>query len=64
MFQILLVLVVLNGEPTTFAVSTESRAHCISLETSVQAWLPRLLGAKPEFFAAKCADLTPYVTAS
>ena len=63
MMTILLVLVVLQGEAHTFAVATDSPAQCIVLESSAATWLPQVIGRKPEYFAAKCADVKPFLTA-
>lgn len=61
---ILLVLFVLDGEVSTFAVSTEGPAHCLVLESKVASILPQMLGRKPQAYAAKCAEVKPYLTAS
>lgn len=61
---ILLVLFVLDGEAHTFAVSTEGPAHCLVLESKVASILPQMLGRKPQAYAAKCAEVKPYITAS
>lgn len=61
---ILLVLFVLDGEAHTFAVSTEGPAHCLVLESRVASILPQMLGRKPQAYAAKCAEVKPYITAS
>ncbi len=63
MLNVLLVLVVLNGQAQTFAVQVDTAAQCLIMESSAATWLPRVLEAKPDFFAVKCADLQPYVTA-
>jgi len=61
---LLLVLFVLDGEAHTFAVSTEGPAHCMVLESKVASILPQMLGKKPQFYAASCAEVKPFVTAS
>lgn len=61
---VLLVLFVLDGEAHTFAVSTEGPAHCLVLESKVASILPQMLGRKPQAYAAKCAEVKPYLTAS
>lgn len=61
---ILLVLFVLDGEAHTFAVTTQGPAHCIVMQSKVASILPQMLGRKPEFYAASCAEVKPFVTAS
>lgn len=64
MLKLLLVLVIINGEAHTFAAQVETAAQCVVMESSAATWLPQVLGVKPEFFAVKCADLQPFVTAT
>ncbi len=61
---ILLVLFVLDGEVSTFAVSTKGMAECMVLESKTVDILPQMLGRKPQAYAAKCAEVKPYLTAS
>lgn len=61
---ILLVLFVLDGEASTFAVNTRGPAECIVMQSKVATILPQMLGRKPEFYAASCAEVKPFVTAS
>lgn len=61
---VLLVMFVLDGEVNTFAVPTEGPAHCMVLESKVASVLPQMLGRKPQFFAAGCAEVKPFVTAT
>jgi hypothetical protein len=62
MATVLLVLFVLQGQAQVFAVTTESVSHCIELEASVPEWLPKLINAKPELYAAQCTEVKPFVT--
>lgn len=64
MMTVLLVLVVLRGEAYSFTVPTESKTECMVLEPSATTWLPQVLNARPQFFAVRCADVQPFVTAS
>jgi len=64
MIQILLVFIVLHGDPHTFAVTADSTEQCKIMESTATTWLPRVLKQKPEFFAVKCAEVTPYLTAT
>ena len=61
---ILLVLFVLDGEVSTFAVSTKSMTECMVLESKTVDILPQMLGRKPQAYAAKCAEVKPYLTAT
>lgn len=61
---VLLVMFVLDGEAGTFAVKTDGPAHCLVLESKVAGVLPQMLGRKPQFFAAKCAEVKPFLTAT
>ena len=61
---LLLILFVLDGEAHTMAVQTAGAAECLVLESKVASVLPKVLGRKPEFYAAKCAELKPFLTAS
>lgn len=61
---ILLVMFVLDGEASTFAVSTKSMTECMVLESKTVDILPQMLGRKPQAYAAKCAEVKPFVTAS
>lgn len=60
---VLLVLFLLQGEAQVFAVKVDSVSQCIALETTVQDWLPRLIGAKPDLYAAECTEVKPFTTA-
>lgn len=64
MVTLLLVLFILDGEAHTFAVQAKDPAECVVLESKIGAALPKLIGREPEFYAAKCADLKPFLTAS
>ena len=64
MVTLLLVLFILDGEAHSFAVQTNGPAECLVLESKIGDALPKLIGRKPEFYAAKCADLKPFLTAS
>ena len=61
---ILLVLFVLDGEAHTFVVNTRGPAECIVMQSKVATILPQMLGRKPQAYAAKCAEVKPYLTAS
>lgn len=61
---VLLVIFILDGEAHTFAVQAKSPADCIVMESKVGDVLPGLIGRKPEAYAAKCADLKPFLRAS
>jgi hypothetical protein len=59
---ILLVMYVLNGEASTFAVETPGPEECIVMQAQVAEVLPKLIGALPQLFAAACAEVKPFVT--
>ena len=60
---VLLVMFILDGDAHTFAVETKGPAECIVMQSKVADILPQILRRKPQFFAASCADVHPYVTA-
>ena len=60
---VLLVLFVLNGEAGTFAVKTSGPAECAAMKAKVATVLPQMLGKAPQFYAAECAQVVPFVTA-
>ncbi len=60
---VLLVLVVIDGEAHTFAAQTAGLAECMVLESKIASVLPKALGKPPQFYAAKCAEVVPFVTA-
>lgn len=60
---VLLVLFLLHGEASVFAGKVENVKQCIELETTVLDWLPKMINAKPEWYAAECTEIKPFATA-
>lgn len=57
---------IFGGAGTTVysdAVQTKGTAECIVMQSKVATILPQMLGRKPEFYAASCAEVKPFVTA-
>lgn len=60
---VLLVMFILDGEAHTFAAQTAGVAECLVLESKIAEILPKAIGKAPQFYAAKCANVVPFVTA-
>lgn len=61
---VLLVMFILDGEAHTFAVQANSPAECIVMQSKTGAILTELLRKPPQFYAASCAEVKPYLIAS
>ena len=62
MITVLLVLFVLNGEASTFAVKTNGLDECIAMQAQITVMLPKLIGTPPQFIATACAEVKPFLT--
>ena len=61
MITVLLIMFVLNGEAHSLAVQAAGPAECEIMKTKIPDVLPKLIGGRPQHFAAACAEVKPFV---
>ena len=62
MMTILLILFVLDGNPHMLTVQTNGPEVCALMVEQVPEILPKLIGKPPQFYAAACAEVKPFLT--
>jgi len=62
MITVLLIMFVLNGEAHTLAVQAAGPDECEIMKLKTPDVLPKLIGKNPQFFAAACATVQPFLT--